>query len=609
MGGSHASPASPGLEPFDRDPASPGPPRSAPLRSTAPPAALAGLGAIGLAGCGVGTEGAMPASDSPATGDEDASAVTKETPRGAVRMSEAQAVRFLSQASFGADDASIRAVVDRGFRGWMEHQFTLAPTRHEPYVRASFAAFPKLAPKSNHVMDTFWKQAITGSDLLRQRVVYALTQIFVVSASGNNAVKLRPRGLASYLDMLGAHCFGNFRELLEAVTLHPIMGLYLSALGNMKEDPSTGRVPDENFARELMQLFTIGLHRLRADGSLERDGLGRPIPTYSNEDVQGLARVFTGWSWAGPDTSDQRFSEAKPSQQPDRDVEPMQPYPQFHSAGEKRFLGVTIPAGTDARTSLRIALDTLFNHPNVGPFFARQLIQRLVTSNPSPRYVAKVAAAFDDNGRGVRGDMKAVLRAVLLGLKVRSTAATETPHWGKLCEPVLRLAAWARAFGATSVTGNFTIRDVGDPATALGQNPLRAPSVFNFFRPGHVPPGTDIARAGLVAPEFQITGESSVAGYLNFMRRVVDTGVGSNALTLNDVRASYTTEVGIAADAARLIDRIALLLTADQMTDATRALIRDAVASIPLTARDAALNRVKLAVYLTLACPEFLVQR
>jgi len=521
------------------------------------------------------------------------------------RTRQAHAARFLIQASFGPTEASISAVMSIGVAAWLEKQFELPQTLHRTYIEQAMAAGDPTAPQSSYrdfVMDTFWKQAIIAEDQLRQRLVFALSQIFVVSQV-NGDVSNRPRGLAAYLDVLGAHAFGNFRKLLEAVALHPIMGLYLSHLRNQKENPTTGRVPDENFAREVMQLFTIGLYELNPDGSRKLDGSGRPIPTYDNADVEGLARVFTGWSWAGPDKSNTRFSGGTPD--PDRDILPMQAYAQYHSTSAKLFLDVAIPPGTPAEASLKTALDALFNHPNTGPFIARQLIQRFVTSNPSPAYVTRVAAAFADNGQRVRGDMKAVLRALLLDTEARSDRSASQPNWGKLREPVLRLANWARAFGATSVSGRYSIRNVADPSTALGQNPLRSPSVFNFFRPGYVPPNTAIAAAGLVAPEFQITGENSAAGYLNFMRNVVNNGAGSGA----DVRSSYTAETALAGDPDQLVDRVKLLLTANQMTDATRQAIRDAVASIPITAANAAPNRAKLAVYLTLASPEFIVQK
>lgn len=551
--------------------------------------ALAGAAAVALSACG-------------GSGGGDATGAAQSPPRAAV--TPADAARFLVQASYGPDDVSIETVRSLGYAGWIDNQFTRPQTLHRPYIEAAMAGGPPGTPERAYrdlVMDTFWKQAITGADQLRQRVVFALSQIFVVSQT-NDDVYARPRGLCDYLDMLGANAFGNFRTLLQAVTLHPTMGLYLSMLRNQKESPAAGRAPDENYAREVMQLFTIGLVRLTADGTAVKDGKGEPIATYDNADVQGLARVFTGWSWAGPDTSNQRFLGS--TADPDRDVTPMQAYPQFHSASVKSFLGVTIAANTDAATSLRIALDTLFNHPNTGPFIGRQLIQRLVTSNPSNAYVARVAAAFADNGGGVRGDMKTLIRAILLDPEARSSSAGARPGWGKLREPVIRLANWARAFGATSVSGDFTIRNVADPSTALAQNPLRAPSVFNFFRPGYVPPSTAIASAGLVAPEFQITGETSVAGYLNYMRMVVSSGAGGG-----DVRSDYVNEVALADDPDRLVDRVQLLLTAGRMSAATRVAIRDAVASIPAGAANAPLSRAKLAIYLTLASPEFVVQK
>ncbi len=520
-------------------------------------------------------------------------------------VTQNDAARFLTQATYGPTDATIQSLIARDYAGWIEDQFSKPPTLHRTYLEQAIAAGDPAAPERTYrdfVMDTFWKQAITGEDQLHQRMVFALSQIFVVSQA-NADVNNRPRGLADYLDMLGANAFGNFRALMEAVSLHPIMGLYLSALRNQKEDPATGRVPDENYGREVMQLFTIGLYQLNADGTLKLDGGGNPIPTYNNADVQGMAKVFTGWSWAGPDKTNTRFFGGTPD--PNRDVTPMQAYPQFHSTSAKSFLGVTIPASTAAEPSLKTALDTLFNHPNAAPFFSRQLIQRFVTSNPSPAYVGRVAATFANNGQGVRGDMKAIIRAMLLDTEARSASVAAQASWGKLREPVVRLANWARAFSATSVSGNYMIRNVADPSTALGQNPLRSASVFNFYRPGYVPPSTAISAAGLVAPEFQITGETSVAGYLNFMRNAVNTGAGSAA----DVRSAYVQEIALANNADQLVDRVKLLLTAGQMTDATRTSIRDAVATIPTTAANAALNRAKLAIYLALAAPEFIVQK
>ncbi|HSQ09902.1 MAG TPA: DUF1800 family protein, partial [Burkholderiaceae bacterium] len=279
--------------------------------------------------------------------------------------------------------------------------------------------------------------------------------------------------------------------------------------------------------------------------------------------------------------------------------------PQFHETGTKTFLNVTIPANTSAQASLTIALDTLFNHPNLCPFIGRQLIQRLVTSNPTPAYVGRVSTACTDNGAGVRGDMKAIVRAILLDSEARSSAGLADPQFGKLREPVLRLSQWARCFGATSTSGNWQIRNLDSSATSLGQQPLRAPSVFNFYRPGYVPANTAIASAGLVAPEFQITGETSVAGYTNFMQAAISSGVGVS----REVRASYTTELAVADNADALIDRLNRCLMAGTMGTQQRQEIRDAVNAIAVTSPNGRANRVYTAVLLTMASPEYLVQK
>jgi uncharacterized protein (DUF1800 family) len=273
-----------------------------------------------------------------------------------------------------------------------------------------------------------------------------------------------------------------------------MMGLYLSHLHNQKENLATGRVPDENSAREVMQLFSIGLYRLNVDGSVQTTD-GKPLETYTSDDISGLAKVFTGWSWFGPNTSNARFFESSTARDADREWRPMISYGQFHSTSEKRFLDKVVGAqgSPDPEASLKVALDALHQHPNVGPFIGKQLIQRLVTSNPSPAYVARVAAAFNDSA-GKRGDMRAVVRAVLLDAEARDPALAGDNRFGKLREPVLRLTAFLRAFGARSDSGKF--RGFTDDLASSSASSLRSPSVFNF-RPGYVPPNT---RAGSLNP-------------------------------------------------------------------------------------------------------------
>ncbi|MEC5398298.1 DUF1800 domain-containing protein [Uliginosibacterium sp. H1] len=533
-----------------------------------------------------------------------------------------EAARFLAQASFGPREASINALTQSSYASWLNHQFALQPSAHLTCVDMELARAAAAGQGGNQdfFFQSWWGQAVTGPDQLRQRVAFALSQIFVVSFEGNLSDKYR--SVASYYDMLGRNAFGNYRQLLEGVSLHPAMGMYLSHLRNQKEDPARGRVPDENYAREVMQLFSIGLYELNTDGTVKMSG-GRPIETYTNDDVSGLARVFTGYSWAGPDNSNARFTENNSARDPDRHVLPMQGYPQYHSISQKSFLGTTIAAQGSAsvasmQSDLKTALDRLYNHPNVGPFIGRQMIQRLVTSNPSAAYVGRVAAAFNTGtahgfGNGVRGDMKAVIAAVLLDPEARpaSPAAGE----GKLREPVLRLANWARAFNAGSASGSWRIGNTDSVTGSLGQTPMRSPSVFNYYRPGYLPPNTNMGTAGLVAPEMQITHESSVAGYLNFMRDVVDRGVGATVSNARDVRPDYSAEIALAGNSDALIDRVNLLLMRGAMKPSTRTAIKTAVDPIAISTTNATnadtarRQRVYIAVYLAMAAPEYLTQK
>jgi uncharacterized protein (DUF1800 family) len=320
---------------------------------------------------------------------------------------------------------------------------------------------------------------------------------------------------------------------------------------------------------------------------------GSTIDSYGQADVTGLARVFTGWDYSSSDITTAV-----------RVVTPLVNVANRHESGAKTFLGVTIPAGTSATESLRIALDTLFNHANVGPFIARQLIQRLVTSNPSPAYVGRVAAVFANNGSGTRGDLRAVLRAILTDAEARDLdAARATPGFGKLREPVLRFALWARASRVGSASGQWRLGNLSDPATRLGQSPLHSPSVFNFYRPGYVPPNTAIATASQVAPEFQITTETSVAGYLNFMQSAIAT---TNGVSGSDVRPDYTAWLALAGDAAALAAEANLVLAAEQLSAERMALIRDALAAMPSATATDQLRRVQAALLLTLAAPDTL---
>ncbi|MGD0799009.1 MAG: DUF1800 family protein [Acidobacteriaceae bacterium] len=539
------------------------------------------------------------------------------------------ASRFLAQATFGATDGDIRNLSQIGFTAWLNQQVSIPPTLHEPAVEQSLilnnpacnvgdvtcnaALFVQNASDEGYLQQSFWQQALTGSDQLRQRVKYALTELMVISST-NPAVQNMPRGMANYLDVLGADAFGNFRQLLQDVTLNPMMGQFLSVQGNDKGDST--RDPDENYAREVMQLFTIGLYQLNPDGTQVLDASGNAIPTYSNNDVMGLAKVFTGFSWNVPgNTSDTAWSNCcmYVGTGFGEDILPMQSYPNHHSTDEKDFLGVTIPASTnpDPAGDLKIALDTLFNHPNTPPFVCKQLILHLVTSNPSPAYVARVAAVFQNDGTGVRGNMQAVIQAILLDTEARnSSAAAANPQYGKVREALIRYAEWARAFTAQSRNGSFNLGSTEDPIFALGEMSLRSPTVFNWFAPGYVPPATSISAAGLVAPEMEMTDVSTVVGYLNYMQ----SAIGANAAGGPDVFSSYSAELALAATPDQLLDRINLLLMAGEMDSTLQSEILSAVNSIAVpTSGQAAINaallaRVETAIYLTMASPSYAAQ-
>ena len=578
---------------------------------------------LALVACGGGNGGA----DS--VGGNGTGTVHIAEPAATLPNSRAEASRFLTQATFGPTETDTDHVMSVGYAAWIDEQFAKPASSARGTWEAADAAAKALDPKSSGSQDgtinAFWKQAIGGEDQLRQRVAYALSQIFVISMQ-DGTVGDNPRAVAGYLDMLADKGLGNYRQLLEAVAMHPMMASYLTAIRNQKADLKTGRVPDENFAREVMQLMSIGLYELNADGSWKQAN-GQPMPTYGQADISGMARVFTGWSWAcseWPDNGCFFNGSVSGNADPDRTLKNLLGYPQYHSPEEKKFLGVTIAAQTksDPDASLKTALDTLSGHANVGPFIGRQLIQRLVTSNPSPAYVAAVTAAFNGGG-GKRGDMRAVVKAVLLHPEARNQSSTS----GKLREPVLRLSAYLRAFPFTSDSGNFSVGNTDNASSSLGQTPLRSPSVFNFYRPGYVPPGTEAAKAGLVVPEMQLAQETSAAGYVNYMRDNVNSGVGAYNSTVGgvvrnrrDLQPDFAAEIALADKVPQLLDRLNARLMYGSMPPALKTEIQGAVEKIVIPVPNstssnqvaidtARLNRVKATIFLTLVSPEFQVQK
>ncbi|MBC5764996.1 DUF1800 domain-containing protein [Ramlibacter sp. GTP1] len=498
-----------------------------------------------------------------------------------------EAARFLAQATLGANRAQVQAVQSSDYATWIEAQFAAPRSQgHYDWLMANGYSAETFRDNAQGLDNTVWRKLVSHTDPLRQRMVLALSEILVVSATGLQGPWAQ-FAAANYLDILETNAFGNYRTLLGQVTLSTAMGNYLTFRGNRRS--TNGSQPDENYAREVMQLFTIGLLQLDANG------VPSAAETYTANDVSQLARVFTGWEYD--------ISGLTAPLPPEVQRRPMVQNANAYETGSKSFLGMTIPAGTSAMVGLNTALDTLFNHPNTPPFISRQLIQRLVTSNPSPAYVGRVAAAFTNNGSGVRGDLQAVLRAILLDTEARDARTAAAPTFGKLREPVVRFLNWARGFNASSPGGRWDIGDLSNAGTRLGQSPMRSPTVFNFFRPGYVPPGTDAARLGLAVPELQITNETSVAGYVNYMQRAVaGNGIG-------DVRADYSSLLALASNPAALLDEVNLVIAAGQVPAATLSTLATALGTIAATTDAGRLNRVHAALVLVLAAPEYIVQK
>ena len=537
-----------------------------------------------------------------------------------------ESARFLLQAQFSASDAEIDAVSQAGYAAWLETQFA-APASEKAWDWLTARGYDTVANETRYYDNSYpgdyavWKQLFTASDAVRQRAALALSEFFVVSLSGVD-VTWRSHAVAHYWDQLVGNAFGNFRMLLQDMTLNPAMGVFLNTKGNKKED-SSGRQPDENYSREVMQLFSLGLVLLNLDGTPKLGSDGQPQDTYGPSDVTNLARVFTGYDW--DNTGNVNTIEPVQNRSIGSTLKtriPMVLTASNHSTLAATFLGTSIPANTAGATALKTALDTLFNHPNVGPFFGRQMIQRLVTSAPSPAYVARVAAAFNDNGAGVRGDLKAVWRAVLLDAEARSSARLAEPGWGKVREPMLRLVQWGRSFGLNSARGSWKIADLSNTATQLGQSPLRSPSVFNFYRPGYVPAGTALATSRSTAPEFQIVNETTVSGYLNYLQGVLRNGLfvnapdlpqsASNSTNGYDLTAAYAAELALVLDVPALVARLNRILAAGQLSAGNVSTIVTAATAIAVTASstDAVkLNRIAAAVLLVMASAEYLVQK
>lgn len=543
-----------------------------------------------------------------------------------------QAARLLNLATFGATADSVAEARGLTPAAWVKAQADMkfsATHFIDWYVRRDTeinTADPnkKARASSGQFQEAFWAAALAGPEQLRTRMAFALSEICVVSFQGSTVTT---RMGAAYFDMLRVRAMGSYRDLIEAVSLSPAMGMYLNIVGNIQADTDKTRRPDENYAREIMQLMSIGLYQLNMDGSAKLDAQGAAIPTYGQDDIAGLAKIFTGWGFWSAKPSSSTFATPRDT---DSDIKPLMAYTAYHSQLSKTFLGVTFPAysawtppagttksvGAYQVAGLQFALDTLANHPNTAPFIARRLIQRFVKSNPSPAYIERVAKVFVDDGTKTRGNLTAVIAAVLSDAEAWSSNFGDFD--GKLREPTLRLSAFLRAFSASSVSKNYLAPYDFSPASAFNQAPLMAPSVFNFWMPDFAPLGGAIAKASKVAPEFQGVDVLTTASYANKILSNVQNQNWGN----KDVATTYAKELDLIdakglVDAKRLTRRLNMLLFGGQMGDKLAKRIIDVVNSTTTTiAKPTAdqlaalnLNRVRNAVALAMVSTDFLIQR
>jgi uncharacterized protein (DUF1800 family) len=531
----------------------------------------------------------------------------------ATNISQASAARFLVQASFGPTLEDIARVQQLGYAGWIAEQKTTTPTWHSTYIRAIHAdLFGARSDRrynagedgnflfGNNMSTAFARATIQGPDQLRQRVAFALSQILVTSRR-DAALENQVLGMADYYDLFVKHAFGNYEELLMAVTLHPAMGRYLSHVGNQKARPEINQYPDENFAREVMQLFTIGLWKLNPDGSRQVNGSGQNLPTYSNTEITQLARVLTGLWYGQHDWGQGGWSDIDY-------ITPMTMHADRHDFDPKTLLnGFSLPAREPTREAamleLRAAMRHLVQHANTGPFIGRQLIQFLVTDNPSPAFVQRVAAVFANNGSGVRGDLGAVVSAILLDDEARNPAVPHRePNYGRLKEPVIRAMAMGRAFGLRSAP-EIHWWNWSEFYDAARQEPTYSPSVFNFYRPDYRAPGT-ITVAQKSSPVFQITDSYSSIAFPNKLWELV--GEGFEIWQRYSHPLDLTREAGLAATPEKLVDHVNLLVCAGSMSAGSRTIILSAFNQMTAANPDA---RARVAVYLALVCPEGAVMK
>ena len=515
------------------------------------------------------------------------------------------AARLLTQATWGPKYSEIFGLAgspEPQVDNWITNQLSLPRTNHIDWIIARDA----LGEVSmTDTFESFWSQALAGDDQLRQRVAFALSQILVVSDQKDGLGN--PWLMSGYFDVLARNAFGNYRTLLEDITKSPAMALYLDHMCNNKETATS--LPNENYAREILQLFSIGTVWLNPDGTPMLDNQNLPIPTYDQATVMGFAKVFTGWSYNGTSWCQYPTTDAKW-------YEPMIAFNNRHSISAKTLLAltpngtpVTLPAQTsqtaNAQADLTAALDNIFNHPNIAPYISKQLIKFLVTSNPAPAYVSRVAAKFADNGSGVRGDMQAVIRAILTDTEARDPVIAQGNAFGKLREPAVRFGNLMRTFHATAASGRYNFWTLGDPLFGVNQQPLSSPTVFNFFAFDYAPQGA-VGGNGLVGPEFEVTTSTSIVATSNNMTGAIRNGWGSGA---DAMVLGYPALAPLAAVPDQIVDYLNLVMANGSMTPVTRAQIASAVGLVPQTGATWQSDRWKIAIFILFNSPEYVIQR
>ncbi len=545
--------------------------------------------------------------------------------------------RFLTQATLGVNYDQIKQAAVLGIDNWLEEEFNKPVTFHRPHfddIVANYIVIAKdeienreFVPKDENVIEipfvygryAWWDSVMKSEDHLRQRIALALSEIFVISIS-SDILAFFPLSQVDYYDLMLKNAFGNFRDLLYDITLHPSMGIYLSHAGNVKADPQINRFPDENYAREVMQLFSIGLFELNQDGSKFLDNNGIPIPTYTNKEITEFAKIFTGLNLLWEVQEEELLKEIPTINLGEMFSFPMEMDDNNHEPGEKNLLNDKIvPSGQTGLEDIDDAIDNLYNHQNVGPFIGRKLIQRLVTSNPSPGYISRVSAVFNDNGSGVRGDMKAVIKAILLDQEARNTDMLNDINHGMQREPFIRYVSILKVFNAKTKNGVF--HNTGFRVEMMmQQHVLASPSVFNFFQPDYSPKGP-IGDAGLVAPEFQITTSTTAITSINFMEEVVVDGFLNEIFEVFDsinngvkpiaaylkyrkyfAKLNLKEEIALAKNLNALINRLDLVMAYGNLSNETKQIVKEAI-----TQFDNKEDQVRFAIFLISISPEYTI--